>query len=39
LRSLDSSELVFLLVDRVGGCSDTRFISRPVRDFPFGRLW
>jgi hypothetical protein len=34
-RSLDSSQVVFLPVDPVGGWSDTSFISRPVRDFPF----
>ena len=39
LRSLDNSEIAFLLVAPVGGWSDTSFISRPVRDFPFGRLW
>ena len=36
LRSLGSSDVVFVLVDRVGGRSDTRFLSRPVKDFPFG---
>ena len=36
LRSLESSEVVFLLVDPVGGWSDTSFLSRPVGDFPFG---
>jgi hypothetical protein len=39
LRSLDNSEIAFLLVALVapvGGWSDTSFISRPVRDFPFG---
>jgi len=35
LRSLGSSEVVFVLVDRVGGWSDTRLLSRPVREFPF----
>src|SRR5438309_4470873 len=36
LRSLNSSQVVFLPAARVGGWSDTRFLSRPVRDFPFG---
>jgi hypothetical protein len=36
LRSVDSSEVVFLLVDPVGGWSDTSFTSRPVRGFPHG---
>ena len=36
LRSLDNSQVAFLLVGPVGGWSDTSFISRPVRDFPFG---
>ena len=36
LRSLDSSEVVFLLVDPVGGWSDTSFTSLPLRHFPFG---
>jgi hypothetical protein len=36
LHSLDSSQVVFVLVDSVGGWSDTSFISRRVRDFPFG---
>jgi hypothetical protein len=36
LRSLDNSQIAFLPVDRVGGWSDTSFISGPVRDFPFG---
>jgi hypothetical protein len=39
LRSIDNSEIVFAPVDPAKGWSDTRFISRPVRDFPFGRLW
>jgi hypothetical protein len=36
LRSLDNSQVVFLLVAPVGGWSDTSFISRPVTGFPFG---
>ena len=36
LRSLDSSQVVFLLVDPVGGWSDTNFTSVPVGHFPFG---
>ena len=36
LRSVESSQVVFLPVDPVGGWSDTSFISRPVRDFPSG---
>jgi hypothetical protein len=36
LRSLDSNQVVFLLPDPVGNWSDTSFISRPVRNFPFG---
>ena len=36
LRSLDNSQVVFLLVDPVGGWSDTSFISLPVTDFPCG---
>jgi hypothetical protein len=36
LRSLDNSQVVFLLADPVGGWSDTSFISLPLSDFPFG---
>ena len=36
LRSLDNSQVVFLLADPTRGWSDTSFISRPVTDFPFG---
>jgi large repetitive protein len=36
LRSLDSSRVVFLLVDPFDGWSDTSFTSGPVRHFPFG---
>jgi hypothetical protein len=36
LRSLDSSQAVFLLANPVGGWSDTSFSSLPVRNFPFG---
>jgi hypothetical protein len=36
LRSIDNSEVAFLAVDPIDGWSDTSFISRPVRDFPFG---
>jgi hypothetical protein len=36
LRSIDNSQVVFLMVDPVGSWSDTSFISRPIRDFPFG---
>jgi hypothetical protein len=36
LRSLDSSQVVFLPVDPVGSWSDTSFVSIPVRHFPFG---
>ena len=37
LRSLDNSQVIFLLADPVGGWSDTSFISHPVTNFPFGR--
>jgi hypothetical protein len=36
LRSLDSSQVAFLLADPVGGWSDTTFISAPVTGFPSG---
>ena len=36
LRSLESSQVVFLLVDPVAGWSDTSFTSVPVRGFPKG---
>jgi hypothetical protein len=36
LRSLDSSQVAFLLTDPVGGWSDTTFISAPVTGFPSG---
>ena len=36
LRSLDSSQVVFLPVDPAGGWSDTSFTSLPVKGFPFG---
>src|SRR5947207_13154759 len=36
LRSIDSSQVVFLPVDPVRGWSDTSFRSVPVRDFPLG---
>jgi hypothetical protein len=36
LRSLDNSQVAFLLADPVGGWSDTSFISRPINDFPSG---
>ena len=36
VRSLDSSQVCFLEVDPVRGWSDTSFISRPVKGFPFG---
>jgi len=36
LRSLDNSQVTFLLVDPVRGWSDTSFTSHPVRDFLFG---
>jgi hypothetical protein len=36
LRSIDSSQVVFLPVDPVRGWSDTSYRSVPVRDFPLG---
>jgi hypothetical protein len=36
VRSLDSSQVLLLPVDPVGGWSDTSFRSVPVRDFPPG---
>jgi hypothetical protein len=36
LRSLDNSQVIFLLADPARGWSDTSFISQPVADFPFG---
>jgi hypothetical protein len=36
LRSIDSSQVVFLSVDPVRGWSNTRFTSIPVRRFPLG---
>ena len=36
LRSVDNSQVAFLPVDRVGGWSNTRFLSRRVSDFPSG---
>src|SRR5207244_9792551 len=36
LRSLDNSQVTFLLTDPVGGWSDTSFFSLPVSGFPFG---
>ena len=36
LRSLDSSQVVFLPVDPAFGWSDTSFTSLPVKAFPFG---
>jgi hypothetical protein len=36
LRSIDSSQVVFLLPDPIGGWSDTSFTSIPVRHIPFG---
>ena len=36
LRSLESSQFVFLPVDPVDGWSDTSFTSFPVRGFPAG---
>jgi hypothetical protein len=36
LRSLDSSQVVFLLVDPAAGWSDTSFASLPVKHFPHG---
>ena len=39
LRSLDSSQVVFLPVDPAVGWSDTSFTSLPVKPFPSARLW
>ena len=36
LRSIDNSQVAFLLVDPVHGWSDTSFASIPVRNFPIG---
>jgi len=36
LRSLDNSQVTFLLTDPVGVWSDTSFISLPIESFPFG---
>jgi hypothetical protein len=36
LRSIESSQVVFLLVDPTAGWSDTAFTSIPVSGFPFG---
>ncbi len=36
LRSIDNSQVTFLLVDPVHGWSDTSFRSTPVRNFPLG---
>ncbi len=36
LRSLESSQVAFLLVDPTAGWSDTAFTSKPVTGFPFG---
>ena len=36
LRSLESNQVAFLLVDPTAGWSDTAFTSKPVTGFPFG---
>lgn len=36
LRRIDSGQVLFLLVDPMGGWSDTSFTSLPVNDFPPG---
>jgi hypothetical protein len=36
LRSIDSGEVAFLLVDPAEGWSDTSFSSLPIKHFPFG---